>query len=70
MQGNSLEFLFSIKGCNPVSALLKHVSINPRCGNVLVPQQSLNGSNIRSSLQKVGCKTVAKTMRGDLLLKP
>jgi hypothetical protein len=54
---------------NPVSALLKHVSVNHRGGNILVSQQGLNGSDIGVSLKQVSCKSVAKGMGGDSFLE-
>jgi len=41
------------------------MSVNHGGGNIIMPQQSLNGPDIRTLLQQMGGKAMPKSMRAD-----
>jgi hypothetical protein len=45
-----------------LTALLKHMGVNHRRGNVVVPQQLLNRANVGPALEQVGREGVTKSV--------
>jgi hypothetical protein len=44
---------------NAMPTLIQYMGINHGCGNVIMSQERLDGANVRSALQQMGCKGVA-----------
>jgi len=52
---------------NALASLLKDVGVDHSGGNIVVPEQLLNGADISAALQQMGREGVAKSMGADLL---
>ena len=59
-----------IRSVDFLEVLSINVGIDLGSGDVGMTQHLLNGAEISSSLQKVGCEGVAESMRGDPFLDP
>jgi len=63
-----LQFEIIQRACNAVGSLPKNMGVNHGCGNIGMAQKRLNGTDVRSALQKVGGETVVERVRRYALL--
>jgi hypothetical protein len=50
------------RALRPAAALAQNVRVDHRRGHIVVPQQLLDGTDVRATLEQGSCKTVSKSV--------